>query len=225
MVKDLNLPWNGLSVATSVMYVTYCLGEVPFTMLLRTLRPSRLIPACTIVWGFVVLGNGFAQNYATLLACRLLLGLCEAGLFPSLVLYMSSFYQREELAVRNCYLFIAACLSGVVGGLIATGFLKMDGLQGLRGWRWLYIIEGAITVVVGIGAAFVIADRYETASYLSERQKFLMKVRQAKAAAYSRDEGFSWPEFKTYIKDPMIYLSGFVLLCMDTCMYGFVSRD
>jgi len=223
MLKDLDMPANGLSVATSIFFVTYVLFETPATMLLRTLRPSRLIPACTIIWGGVVLGNGFAQNYGTLLACRLLLGVCEAGLFPSLVLYMSSFYQREELALRNCYLFIAACMSGVVGGLIATGFLKMDGLRGLSGWRWLYIIEGAITIVVGIGAAFAIADHYEDARYLTERERFIMRVRQAKAEAYSRDEGFSWPEFKKYIRDPMIYVSGFVLLCMDVCMYGFVS--
>jgi hypothetical protein len=223
MVEDLQLPANGLSVATSIFFVTYIIFEVPATMLLRKLRPSRLIPACTIIWGGVVVGNGFAQNYGTLLACRLLLGICEAGLFPSLVLYMSSFYQREELALRNCYLFIAACMSGVIGGLIATGFLKMDGLRGLAGWRWLYIIEGALTIVVGIGAAFVIADTYEEARYLTDREKFVMKVRQAKAFAFTRDEGFSWAEFWKYIRDPMIYLSGFVLLCMDTCMYGFVS--
>lgn len=222
MVKDLNFPANGLSVATSIFFVTYIVCETPSTMLLRALRPSRMIPACIIIWGGVVIGNGFAQNYATVLACRLLLGICEAGLFPSLVLYMTSFYQREELGLRTCYLFIAACLSGVIGGLIATGFLKMDGIRGIAGWRWLYIIEGAITIAIGIASIFAIADRYETASYLTERQKYLMRVRQAKAAAYSRDEGFSWHEFKQYIRDPMIYLSGFVLLCMDTCMYGFV---
>ncbi|BEI80833.1 hypothetical protein CcaverHIS002_0113620 [Cutaneotrichosporon cavernicola] len=221
MVKDLNFPSNGLSVATSIFYVTYVVFETPATMLLRTLRPSRMVPTFMIIWGGVVIGNGFATNYATVVACRLLLGICEAGLFPSLVLYMTSFYQREELGLRTCYLFIAACLSGVVGGLIATGFLKMDGLRGLAGWRWLYIIEGALTIVVGIGSFFAIADRYETASYLSERQKFLMRVRHAKAAVYSRDEGFSWNEFRRYTRDPMIYLSGFVLLCMDTCMYGF----
>ncbi|TXT09269.1 uncharacterized protein COLE_03203 [Cutaneotrichosporon oleaginosum] len=221
MVKDLNFPANGLSVATSIFYVTYVLFETPATMLLRTLRPSRMVPIFVVIWGGVIIGNGFATNYATVVACRLLLGVCEAGLFPCLVLYMTSFYQREELGLRTCYLFIAACLSGVVGGLIATGFLKMDGLRDLAGWRWLYIIEGALTIVVGIGSFFVIADRYETATYLSERQKFLMMVRQAKAAVYSRDEGFSWGEFRQYVRDPMIYLSGFVLLCMDTCMYGF----
>lgn len=234
MVKELHFPANGLSVATSIFYVTYVLFETPATMLLRTLRPSRIVPACIIVWGGVIIGNGFARNYATVVACRLLLGICEAGLFPSLVLYMTSFYQREELGLRTCYLFIAACLSGVIGGLIATGckassfrltpVLKMDGLRNLSGWRWLYIIEGALSIAIGIASMFAIADRYETATYLTERQKLLMKVRHAKAAAYSRDEGFTWHEFRQYVRDPMIYLSGFVLLCMDTCMYGFVSR-
>ncbi|TXT15626.1 hypothetical protein VHUM_00129 [Vanrija humicola] len=221
MVKDLHFPPNGLSVATSIFFVTYVVFEIPATMLLRTLRPSRMIPACVIIWGAVVLGNGFAKNYATVIACRLLLGICEAGLFPSLVLYMTSFYQREELALRTCYLFVASCVSGIVGGLIATGFLKMHGLRGLAGWQWLYTIEGALTILIGIGSAFVIADTHESAGYLTERQHFLMRVRAAKSAAYTRDDGFVWADFKRHARDPMIYLSGFVLLCMDVCMYGF----
>lgn len=101
----------------------------------------------------------------------------------------------------------------------------MHGLRGLAGWQWLYAIEGALTILIGIGSFFVIADRHESATYLTERQHFLMRVRAAKSAAYTRDDGFVWADFKKHASDPMIYLSGFVLLCMDVCMYGFVSTD
>jgi sugar phosphate permease len=174
----------------------YVILEVPFTTLLRTLRPSRLIPGVVLVWGGVVLGMGFSTNYATILATRLLLGGLEAALTPCLMLYLTTFYQRNELALRMCYLFISAALSGCVGGLIAAGFLKMDGLAGIEGWRWIFIIEGAITIVIGIISAFVIADRWQDATYLSDRQLFLMKVRDAKAAMFSKDDGFSTLEIK-----------------------------
>lgn len=80
--------------------------EVPFTTLLRTLRPSRLIPGVVLVWGGVVLGMGFSTNYATILATRLLLGGLEAALTPCLMLYLTTFYQRNELALRMCYLIV-----------------------------------------------------------------------------------------------------------------------
>jgi sugar phosphate permease len=120
MTTELNFPANGLSVCTSIFYVTYVLFETPATTLLRTLRPSRLIPGVIVVWGATVLGDGFAQNYATVIACRLLLGLCEAALSPCLFLYMTTFYRREELGLRMCYLFIASAISGVIGGLIVS---------------------------------------------------------------------------------------------------------
>ncbi|KAH8085656.1 major facilitator superfamily transporter [Filobasidium floriforme] len=221
MTADLNFPSNGLSVATSIFYATYVILEVPFTTLLRTLRPSRLIPGVVLVWGGVVLGMGFSTNYATILATRLLLGGLEAALTPCLMLYLTTFYQRNELALRMCYLFISAALSGCVGGLIAAGFLKMDGLAGIEGWRWIFIIEGALTIVVGIISAFIIADRWQDATYLSDRQLFLMKVRDAKAAMFSKDDGFSTVEIKKAFTDPMIYLSGLGQFLFDVCLYGF----
>ncbi|KAL1405674.1 hypothetical protein Q8F55_009313 [Vanrija albida] len=223
MTTDLNFPANGLSVATSIFYVTYVALETPATILLRTLRPSRMIPTTVVIWGAVVIGNGFANNYATVLVCRLLLGACEAALSPCLFLYMTTFYQREELALRMCYLFISSAISGIVGGLIAAGLLKMDGIANLAGWRWLYIIEGIITVLVGFVVFFTMYDRYEDAKYLSDRQMFLMHVRQAKSASYSKDEGFSWVEVRKALTDPVIYLSGFIQLCIDVCLYGFAT--
>lgn len=217
MTEDLNFPENGLSVVTSIFYASkqrsnwndyrvdltkrsfpaaYVVLEVPFTTLLRTLKPSRLIPGVVTIWGGVVLGMGFAKNYETIVATRLLLGALEAALTPCLMVYLTTFYQRNELGLRNCFLFISAALSGCVGGLIATGFLKMDGLSGIRGWQWIFIIEGIITIVVGFASFWLIADKWQDARYLSDRQKFLMSVRQAKAAVFNKDDGLSMKEFK-----------------------------
>jgi MFS family permease len=113
-------------------YVTL---ETPMATLLKTLRPSRLIPGVTIAWGATVLGSGFLRTYGQLLATRLILGACEAALSPCMFLWLTVWYKRNEIATRQCYLFISAAISGVVGGLIAAGLLKMDGLHGLRGWQ------------------------------------------------------------------------------------------
>lgn len=223
MGKDLHFPANGLSVCASIFYVTYVLFETPATLVLRTLRPSIMIPTVTVLWGAIVLSSGFAKNYATIVATRLLLGLLESSLSPCLFLYMTTFYQRSELAARSAYLYVAGPVSGIVGGLIATGFIKMDGIHGLRGWQWLYIIEGAITMGIGLVVFFVMPDNYHHSRFLTRRQKHIMAVREAKNAEYFRDEGFSWAEIRSAMKDPMIHLAALSQLLIDTTLYGYAT--
>lgn len=89
-----------------------------------------------ICWGIIASLTGLTNNYASLIACRLLLGLAEGPLFPSLVVYMTLFYTRKELAVRFGYLVMGAALAGAVGGLLAYAVGYMDGTHGMRAWRW-----------------------------------------------------------------------------------------
>lgn len=109
MTTDLRFPENGLSICVSIFFVTYVVFETPATVLLKTLRPSRLIPTIVVIWGAISIGNGFAQNYATVIACRLILGMCEAAFSPCLILYMTMFYRRDELSLRSEYSRCVQC--------------------------------------------------------------------------------------------------------------------
>ncbi|KAF9260695.1 major facilitator superfamily transporter [Marasmius fiardii PR-910] len=221
MTTALKLPADGLSVATSIFYATYVSFETPMTTFLKSLRASRLIPTVVILWGTTVMASAWMKNYGGLIATRLVLGMLEAALTPCLFLWITAFYQRDELARRQCFLFISAALSGVVGGLIAAGLLKMNGLAGMEGWQWLYCVEGVITIVIGIIAIPFVPDSYEEAWYLTRRQKFLMRVREVQSREYMGDASFSWGEVKKAFTDPIVYLSGFVQMGLDTCLYGF----
>ncbi|GAA5900027.1 uncharacterized protein JCM6883_006066 [Sporobolomyces salmoneus] len=221
LFEDINAPSNGLSVTTSIFYATYVTFEPFFTTILKSLRPSRLLPGVVIAWGAVLLGAGFIENYGALIAIRLLLGLLESALTPCLFLWLTFFYQRNELGQRTSYMFVSAALSGVVGGLIAAGFLKMDGLAGWAGWRYLFAIEGAITMVIGFASLYFIADGWQSCRFLSPRQKLLMKVREAQAAQFNGSQDFSWQEVRKAFTEPIVYVSGFVQFGFDVCLYGF----
>jgi hypothetical protein len=93
----------------------------------------------------------------------------------------------------------------------------------IRGWRWLYIIEGSVTVLWSVAVYLLVADDHRTARYLTDREKFLMRVREAKEGGYAQDEGFSWVEIRKALVDPVIWLSAFVQLGIDTCLYGFAT--
>jgi MFS family permease len=114
---------------------TYVTFETPFAILLKKWTPRVLLTSLCIVWSLTTIFSGFIQNVGGLYASRLVLGACEAGLFPSLTLYLTMVYRREEQAKRVAYLFSCTALAGAFGGLLAYALLQMDGVANYAGWR------------------------------------------------------------------------------------------
>ncbi|KAL8883074.1 MAG: hypothetical protein Q9198_000019 [Flavoplaca austrocitrina] len=175
--KDLGLKGNQFQTAVSVFFATYVACEVPSTIFLKKLRPARFISGIAILWGIIATFTGLVQNYESLLACRLLLGLAEGPLFPCLIIYLTFFYTRKELAVRFGYVVLGGALSGAIGGLLAYAIGYLDGRHGFRAWRWLLLIEGPPSVAIGGFGWFFLADSPESAWYLSLAQRELLVIR------------------------------------------------
>jgi len=97
----------------------------------------------------------------------------------------------------------------------------MDGIQGLHGWQWLYVIEGTITVVIGFCVPYILPDNYETARYLDEKQKQIMRVRATQTRVYLGENEHYLTEIKKAINDPSVWLSGFCQFGADICLYGY----
>jgi len=135
MPEDINASPSQFSTAVSIFYVTYVLLESVWAVLMKRLTPRNILTGLCIVWSICTIFTGFIQNVASLYAMRLILGACEAGLFPCLNLYLTMVYRREEQAKRVSYLMSCAAISGAVGGLLAYGLLQMDGIGGKAGWR------------------------------------------------------------------------------------------
>lgn len=222
MTEDLDLTGNRLNVAVTLFYVTYVAFEIPAPLILKKARPSRLIPFFILGWSITIIGSAFVKNYAGLLATRLLLGAFESGLFPCLTLYLSTFYKPVEQARRISYLFVAAALSGAFGGLLAYGLTSLHGARGLAGWRWLFLVEGLISIVVGLMSIFLLPDNFQKAWWLKEDEKAMMVVRQEQVRVYQGEsDTFDKGEVKLAFKDPKVWLSAFCQFCADTCSFGF----
>ena len=160
------------------------------------------------------------QNASQLYASRLLLGFFESGMFPCLAVYLSTFYKRDEQGLRIAYLLVSAALAGAFGGLFAFALLKMDGVAGLEGWRWLFIIEGCATVVVSVIIFFLLPDNYETARFLNEDDKKIMRIRAEIAARYNGAEEFEWKEVGKAFADPKLWISCWSQFMGDICSFG-----
>ncbi|KAJ4375884.1 hypothetical protein N0V83_001162 [Neocucurbitaria cava] len=130
-----------------------------------------------VAWGVVMTLMGIVQSYHGLLIARIFLGVTEAGLFPGVAYYITMWYARHEAQFRQALFFSAASVAGAFSGLLAYGIAHMDGVGNLAGWRWIFILEGILTVIVAIIAYFVLFDYPETASFLTEEERAFVVYR------------------------------------------------
>ncbi|KAF7591659.1 hypothetical protein BBP40_001235 [Aspergillus hancockii] len=209
------------STAVSIFYVTYVLLESPWAVLMKKLTPRNILTGLCIVWSLATIFTGFVQNVAALYATRLILGACEAGLFPCLNLYLTMVYRREEQAKRVSYLFSCAAISGGVGGLLAYALLHMDGIGGKAGWRWVYIIEGLFSIICALLIWFGLPNNPAEAYFLNDEEKWMMRVRNEQRRKYMGSDEFSWEEMWLALRDPKLAFSAVTQFCQDILLYGF----
>ncbi|KAJ6151243.1 hypothetical protein N7470_007837 [Penicillium chermesinum] len=220
--EDLGLVGTQYQVAVSILFVTYCFFEVPSNLVIKKLKPSRYIAAIAVIWGIIATLTGIVQSYGSLIACRVLLGVVEAGLFPGMMTYLTIFYGKRELALRTGYLFGSAAVAGAFGGLLAYGIGFMDGICGLRGWRWIMILEGIPTVIVGIFTWIFLADDPDTAYYLNaEERELVVRCRSREVGHTQSAQKFHWADVKEGALDWKVWTFCIAQFGGDTMLYGY----
>ncbi|KAF2720122.1 MFS transporter [Polychaeton citri CBS 116435] len=208
----LNLTESQYETGLSLLFVGYILMQVPSNLLLNYIgRPSLYLGFFTTAWGLVSLLTSQVVNSSGILACRFILGLVEAPFFAGVLFYLSKWYTKSELNLRMAIFYSGSLISGAFGNLIAAGILSgLDGDLGLGAWQWLYIIEGAITMAVGIAIMFILPDFPDTWRLLSPEMKHVANRRLAiEAAEADVDEkgGMSQIQgMKLAFADPKTYI-------------------
>ncbi|KIJ70006.1 hypothetical protein HYDPIDRAFT_104680 [Hydnomerulius pinastri MD-312] len=178
--EDLKMSGRQFNTMISILYVGYVLMQTPSNWFLNQIaRPSVYLSCCMALWGLISVGTGASSSYHAALASRFLLGFVEAAFFPGALFLLSKWYKRGELGLRMAILTCGSSVSNAFGSLIASGILAvMDGKFGYAAWRWLFFVEGGLTVVVATTALFMIPDFPSTpAIWLTSEEQLLAKVR------------------------------------------------
>lgn len=220
MEDDLNLSYTQYNLALTVFFFTYSAFELPCNILLKKLRPSIWFSSIMVAWGIVTLCIGFVQNYHGLLIARIFLGVAEAGLFPGVAYYLTMWYAPEDLAFRQGMFYSAGSAAGAFSGLLAYAIDKMDGIGGYAGWRWIFLLEGGVTVLVAFVAYAVLQDSPETAKFLTEEEKQWVASRlsySGKSGEKAEVEQFKWDYIKAGVTDWQVWLS--ILVCLQSCLW------
>ncbi|OOQ84551.1 allantoate permease [Penicillium brasilianum] len=211
--KDLGMKGTDYNLATSILFVGYLLMQLPSNLLLTRIRPSRFLGVAMAIWGIISACQAATQSFAGLVVSRFFLGFVEAPFFPGAVMLMSSWYTRQELSHRIAWFYSGSSLANAFGGLIGAGVLgNLDGAHGIAGWRWLFIIEGCITVGVSVLAAIFLPNYPATTSWLDEQERAYAQWRLMNDAGEADDAtSTSIKEALTLVfADKRIYL--FILL-------------
>ncbi|CRK30992.1 putative transporter like protein [Verticillium longisporum] len=211
MRDELGLSGAQFSTAVSVFFATYVAFMVPFVLALKKLKTHRAIAVMAFAWSIVTIGTAFIKSYSGLLACRILLGVCESGFFPCISLYITMVYNRHKQGLRFSYLFAATAFSGMFGGLVATGITKIGNFGGLQSWSWLYIIEGLISLTVVPWAWFGLPEYPAKAKWWTPEQRDTMERRELKPYLLG---GISF--FVAAMLGDRYGLRGSILLFLDT---------
>lgn len=171
MVNDLHFSARVFGLGGGLFFVSYFLCEVPSNLLLQKVGARRWIARIMITWGFLAGGMALVNGPHSFYAMRLLLGAAEAGFFPGVILYLTYWFPASYRARIIGLFTVAIPVSSFLGSPISAALLGIDGWLGLRGWQWMFILEGVPAVLLGFACLIVLSDRPADAKWLAADQR------------------------------------------------------
>ncbi len=183
MNKDLGFSPTVFGFGAGIFFLGYFLFEVPSNLVLDKVGARIWIARVMITWGLISGAMAFVQGANSFYILRFLLGAAEAGFFPGIILYLSYWFPARQRAAVTAVFMAAAPLSTVLGSPVSGALLEMHGLLGLSGWQWMFLIEAAPAVILGVVVLFYMTDRPEKATWLRDDERnWLVNAMAAEAA-------------------------------------------
>jgi len=218
MNEDLGFTPSIFGAGAGIFFVGYILFEIPSNLALQKFGARIWIARIMISWGVVATAMALVHSETSFYAMRFLLGVAEAGFFPGIILYLTYWFPARERA-RIVSLFMAAVpLATVVGGPVSGALLELHGLGGLKGWQWLFVVEGLPAIVLGVIALKFLDDRPEAASWLSEEERQAIAVTLAAEAKATRETGYAG--LGQALTRPRVLVLGLLYFCIVVGLYG-----
>ncbi|KAL6714541.1 High-affinity nicotinic acid transporter [Lecanora helva] len=217
--KDLHLKGMQPNIALTIFFVPYVVFEIPSNFLMKRCKPHVWLSGCILCFGIVMMCQGWVQNYSGLLATRFLLGLAEAGIFPGSFYLISFWYKREEAQQRFTYYWCSVLAASMFGGLLASAISNMDGIQGYSSWRWIFILEGIATILIGIASYFFISDFPSESKWLNEDERAFVISRSGSNEAQGMR--ITYRDILFYFADPKNICGALLYFAMVVPIYAY----
>ena len=219
MNRDLHFSATTYGFGAGLFFLSYAACEVPSNLLLYRFGARRWLARIMITWGLLAIGMLFVRTPAQFYTVRFFLGMSEAGFFPGVVFYLMQWFPPELRARTISRFYISLPLSAAFMGLIAGALLNLDGQLGLRGWQWLFLVEGMPAVLLGIVFFLFLPDTPIHAKWLTEeeRQWIFRNVHQDPSGNAHHNESI-----RHALLDPRVWQIGIFEMLMLLSIYGYI---
>jgi MFS transporter, ACS family, tartrate transporter len=217
MNADLGFSATVFGFGSGVFFLGYCLFEIPSNIILERVGARLWIARIMVTWGLISVGLMFVRTPAMFYLLRFLLGVAEAGFFPGVVYYLSLWYPARQRARAIAAFMTAVPVTGLIGGPLSGALLELDGLYGLTGWQWLFLVEGLPAVILGTSVMFYLDDRPETTQWLApEERDWLVESLAAERGACPLR-----PDIRVALTDTTVWKLGIIFLLVAAGFYGY----
>src|SRR5438045_3056260 len=183
MNQDLHLSASAFGFGAGIFFVAYFFLEVPSNLFLERVGARRWIARIMFTWGIVSGATAFVRGEMSFYAVRVLLGIAEAGFFPGIIFYLTLWFPSVYRARMIGFFMAAIPLSSVIGAPISGLLLGLDGVWGLRGWQWLFLLEALPALLLSFVVFFYLTDRPDDAGWLSSEERAWLTARLAQERA------------------------------------------
>jgi MFS transporter, ACS family, tartrate transporter len=217
MNADLGFSSTVFGFGSGIFFLGYCLFEIPSNIILERVGARLWIARIMVTWGLISAGLMFVRTPPLFYLLRFLLGVAEAGFFPGVIYYLSLWYPTAQRARAIAAFMTAVPVTGLIGGPLSGALLGLDGIYGLKGWQWLFLLEGLPAVFLGASVIFYLNDRPETTRWLTpvERDWLVETLAAERKACALR------PDIRVALTDTTVWKLGIVFLLVAAGFYGY----
>jgi MFS family permease len=214
MQSDLGLSDAAYGLGAGIFFIGYAIFETPSNLLLTKIGARKTLSRVMLLWGITSSCMFLVNNEINFYILRFFLGVFEAGFAPGMIYYLTLWYGRDRLARVMAITMLAGPIGSIIGAPLSTWIMtEFAGIGGLKGWQWMFLIEGFPAVILGILALKLLVDAPSQAKWLSDDEKKI----HAKLVI-SSDNAHS--SFRAALKDPRIYLMAFGYFCLICGIYS-----
>ncbi|KAL4778273.1 major facilitator superfamily domain-containing protein [Aspergillus varians] len=215
MEEGLGMYGNQLVTSTSIFTVGYVIGQIPCNLLLTRVSPRWVIPSLEIGWGIATMCMSSVKSYKALYALRFLVGIFESGFYPGIHYLLGSWYTPQEIGKRAMIFWLAGHIGNLFSGFLqAAAYTNLNGVQGRAGWRWLFIVDGIITLPLALAGYLFFPNLPQSGKktwWITEKEHVL-SVKRMQAIGRAGTEPWSMPKVKRILSSwhtyllPLIYI-------------------
>ncbi|MEV7391548.1 MFS transporter [Streptomyces sp. NPDC091215] len=218
---DLGIGAAAYGLGAGLFFIAYFVFEVPSNLLMKRFGPKIWLSRICVSWGIVSACMLFAQGPASFYVLRFLLGMAEAGFVPAVLYYLTTWLPNAYRGRANARYAVGALVAFSVSGPLSGPLLGMDGILGLRGWQWMFLVEGAMSVAIGVFAFFRLDSRVEDARWLTDAEKReLTAAIAAEEDEHLRRHSSAESSVRAVLRDRRILLFVFVYFTVQMSIYA-----